>query len=43
MYVCMHVYTGIALSTRQITNGEFILNLANQILVKIAKIKLSGD
>ena len=39
----MITYTGMALSTRQIANGEFILNLANQILVKIAKTKLSGD
>ena len=36
-------YAGIALSTRQIANGEFKLKLANQILVKIAKTKLSGD
>ena len=34
---------GTVLSTRQIANGEFISNLANQILVKIAKTKLSGD
>ena len=28
--------TGIALTTRQIANGYFKLNLANQILVKVA-------
>ena len=37
------ILTGIALTTRQIANGQYKLNLANQILVKVTKTDLSGD
>ena len=36
-------YAEITLTTCQIANGEFKLNLANQILSKIAKIEISGE